>query len=727
MFFPNVNFRRPTVIGLAVAAVLAASTTASGATIPAGNTGWFWSNPLPQGNSLVRVSASGGRVWAGGTTGTLLRSDDQGRTWSAVRTGLLAEVKIVEAISADSVIFGGNCALRRSDDSGVTVRRLAWSASDDNCSAGIQAVSFPTSVTGFLLLTSGDIYATSDGGDNWKKRGVAPQGDGTGAVNDMVFQTPQRGVVSVGGKILQSTDGGVTWKDAAVTATGSRAFSFAFANSATGLAAGDHGELLRTLDGGETWIPIDRSPDLAQLPFFTDITCGGPLVCIAEHAGGGSLQRTDDGGATWHSTTVPGGVPADVTFADGGSAVAVGAGGMIARSTDAGASFSRVDAQVTGAYSGLAGDSRTSAVAWGTGGSIARTLDGGLTWRGLTPTGGEALISAMAAQGKVLALEETGVLLSSADGGATWRRGAKPSKSAPGGLLLFKGGRSALIGPRGVFVSPKWGARAKRTSGPAAGMTLRSGDLAGSAAFVYGPRRIAVTGDRGRTWKALRGPRGSAKIVKLDMVDRRYGFLLDAKAEVFVTRDGARRWHRLETTGANSAVSLAFGDRRHGYITDSSGRILATADGGATFSRQYPFFDEKAASPMALVAPSRLGALTLVSGTNRIYATTSGGAVGQPSVLTIRPSSKRVRRGSVVSVTGTLTPATGIERVSVLARVARARGGTQWTTQNVTVSPQGTFTTRWKITADTVFIARWSGDFAHDGDGAAMKIVRLRR
>ena len=63
--------------------------------------------------------------------------------------------------------------------------------------------------------------------------------------------------------------------------------------------------------------------------------------------------------------------------------------------------------------------------------------------------------------------------------------------------------------------------------------------------------------------------------------------------------------------------------------------------------------------------------------------------------------------------------------MAVLARVVDAKGGTRWMSQERTVSATGTFTTSWRITASTEFIARWSGDASHDGDAAPLKIVTL--
>ena len=89
---------------------------------------------------------------------------------------------------------------------------------------------------------------------------------------------------------------------------------------------------------------------------------------------------------------------------------------------------------------------------------------------------------------------------------------------------------------------------------------------------------------------------------------------------------------------------------------------------------------------MTLAAPADKSAFMLVNGTNRVFTTTSGGKIGQPSELTIRSSSRRVRKKTVIRVTGKLIPAAGGERVTVLARAVGAKPGTRWTAQERTVS-----------------------------------------
>lgn len=705
---------------------LACAGTASAA-IPAGNTGWSWANPLPQGNTLDSVSVSGGRAWAGGATGTLLRSDDLGATWIATRTGLLDDIRTIEAISPTSVVFAGRCALRRTDDGGATVKRLAWGASDDTCTAQIQAISFPSPLIGYLLLTNGDVYATGDGGDSWNKRGVAPGSTavgGTDIVRDIFFSGPSTGVLSAGNRILQTVDAGVSWTPVA-TPAGNGQFTFEFLNATVGFAAGNKSDFLKTTDGGASWTVVPSGLPALQLVDVRGISCASELLCLASTNPNSGYLRTIDGGVTWTSSSSA--LPNATEFIDATNAVAVGNGGAVSISSDAGASFTPATTSASGSFTGIRADSPTSAFLFGSDGSIARSTNGGLSWNSLTvPFKLPILDVTSSSASRIYALTAGGIQRSH-NGGASWVKLELGASVKPKTIFAWKPSRVLIVGSKGVRLSTKKGELSKPVKGKISKLALTSVDGARSSVFVYGKKSIASTKNKGKTWSIIKAPRGSGSIAKLDMVDPKYGFLLDSKAELFSTKTGGKKWTRVETTGANVASSMAFGDRRNGYLTDNTGRVLATADGGATWARQYPFYDATANSISLVAAPARRTALTLVSGTNRVFGTTTGGRIGSSSQLTITPSAKTARKGTVVRVTGKLAPASGTERVAVLARVVNAKGGTRWVSQERTVSATGTFTTSWRISASTEFIARWSGDASHDGDAAPLRIVKLRK
>ncbi|MGH2907103.1 MAG: YCF48-related protein [Solirubrobacterales bacterium] len=719
-------------LGASFAIALVAAVAAFAA-VTAGNTGWHWGNPLPQGNTLTTVDAVGNRIYAGGETGTLLRSDDAGSTWTAVRTGLLDNLRLARAISADSVVFAGSCALRRTDDGGNTVRRLTWGPSDASCPVKIQSFYFPNGSVGYLLLENGDVFTTSDGGDSWAKKTAVPgtvaAGGGAGA-GDIWFTGGNTGVVSAGGQIFQTTDGATSWTP--VTAPVSSAWhQFSFVSATDGFAVGEGGKIAKTINGGATWTePIPGGPTGATGATngaLRSIDCVDALTCMVTNVKGTQLLHTIDGGASWLAVSPTSNGVFGVGLASATRAVAVGGGGATVVSNDSGVSWNAISSGAAGAYDGLRAQSATTAFAYGDNGALARTTDGGNSWQPVgVSTSSRIFDVAFPTATRGFVLDEAGVVLRSNNSGLSWQFLDTGTSSKPRALASPNAGTVVLVGPKGVRRSTDNG----DSFGAASGRGLKKAplsdlDVAGKALFAYGSKRAFVSVNGGGKWLPYKLPR-RATISDLDMVSAKAGYLLDSRSELFVTRNAGKKWTRIDTTGADYGFKIAFGDMAHGYMTDDTGRILYTGDAGRTWSRQYPFFDNNGGSYQDIDAPTGGSAFMLVLGTNKLFATTSNGQIGKPSNLTIKASSKKVKRNTVIKVTGKLAPNSGGERVTVLARTIGAKGGTNWASQERTVAANGTFTTSWKVKKPTIFIARWSGDSGHDGDGAKAIVVRLR-
>src|SRR4051812_36561981 len=112
-------------IGLAaVVAVLVALPAQASVTTP--KSGWNWGDPLPQGSAIRVLTFTSSRGYAVGDFGAVLRTDDGGATWAGLRTGVTADLTDLALISPDSLVVGGGCVLRRSDDGGRTFPRRAF-------------------------------------------------------------------------------------------------------------------------------------------------------------------------------------------------------------------------------------------------------------------------------------------------------------------------------------------------------------------------------------------------------------------------------------------------------------------------------------------------------------------------------------------------------------------------------------------------------------------------
>src|SRR5262249_47414658 len=186
-------------------------------------------------HSLRSVELQGGRGYAGGDFGTLLRTDDGGATWRGLATGFTQDVGRVRMISANSVVIGGGCALRRSDDGGASFHRLPGTGSDQRCTSQLAAFAFPSGSVGYLALQNGNVLRTSDGGKTWRRRTAVP---GTFATDprsrvqpsDIIFTSADTGFVTAAGALYGTTDGGQTWAPSAQSSLSLHAMAFQDAN-----------------------------------------------------------------------------------------------------------------------------------------------------------------------------------------------------------------------------------------------------------------------------------------------------------------------------------------------------------------------------------------------------------------------------------------------------------------------------------------------------------------
>lgn len=728
---------------LAVAFAALAVGVVSAGTVSSGNTGWNWSNPLPQGNTITTSDAVNNRVYAAGANGAVLRSDNGGSEWTGVRSGILDDVRLIRAIGPDSFAFAAACALRRSDNGGATVRRLAWGPSDDSCSSEIASFHFASSSIGFLLLVNGEVLSTSDGGETWSKRTAVPETPivgGAASPRDIHFLTGNVGVTSAGNKIFRTLDAGNSWTPvstvAQLSSTGP-AVSFEFVDSLTGFAVGGGDVFLRTDDGGASWTTLGSSgvtgpggPTGGQPgDFLGRMSCATALNCLVSTSSGSRILRTTDGGQNWNSVSPSSRPIYTVATTIPNRAVAAGDGGETILTTDGGITWSPLARGVSGDYNGMNVRSTRDALIFGPRGNLARTEDGGGSWRALNvTTSANVLDAAFPTLNRGFVLDSLGAVLRTDTRGSSWRFLDTGVTTRPHALHAIDDSTVILIGPRGVLRSTNAGERfAPVGDRRFRRLALSKLDTAGKVLFAYGSRSIVTSTNGGLKWKSMLKPKQVSGIRKLDMVSSKTGYLLDTRNELWYTGTAGRKWVRIETTGGGTLNSMAFSSRTQGYLSSPDGRVLATDDAGRTWSRQYPFFDSTQRSPMTLAAPADRSAFMLVNGTNRVFTTTSGGKIGQPSELTIRSSSRRVRKKTVIRVTGKLTPAAGGERVTVLARAVGAKPGTRWAAQERTVSAAGTFTTSWRITKPTIFVARWSGDSSRDGDAAPAVRVLVRR
>lgn len=287
---------------------------------------------------LSRVSAneSGSVLVAVGMGGTLLRSRDAGRTWTAARSAETADLRAVVNQGKTWVAAGANGRILRSTDDA-----RHWTPIESGLGAAFHTL-FVDPQTRTILIggDQGLIGFSKDLGITWQITALAMPDPVTPVT---AFHRFGKLLVATSalGRFLISEDDAASW-DLMQASTQSSFTDCAFdPRNHTIVMTGHNGDVLRSADGGRTWegseVTFDgRKSSLSATRF---VERSGSLLAAGQ---GGTFARSTDGGATWSNASVDGagdvrGLIDDVTR---GRLIAFGASGMILISVDSGAHWS---------------------------------------------------------------------------------------------------------------------------------------------------------------------------------------------------------------------------------------------------------------------------------------------------------------------------------------------------------------------------------------------------
>ena len=271
-------------------------------------------------------------------------------------------------------------------------------------------------------------------------------------------------------------------------------------------------------------------------------------------------------------------------------------------------------------YTSIAAADSLHCIASGFTGTISvlnRTTDGGRSWGVvLTDTGYvhgrqepiEYHDVAYPTPNLCIAVGDSGAIVRSGDGGATWQRIPCDARTRSGTVMnLFTVSMSDSLhgiaaGFSQVLLRTSDGGRSwQRVATPADTLpTMGIHDIACLSATTYlmalwGKQTFYMlrTEDAGATWARIEAD----TVQSLSFVDSLHGWGAGSgyagnghiTDEIIIrTVDGGRTWQTLVHQPAVTLVgylAVAFADTRNGFVTAYDGRILRTTDGGETWSR----------------------------------------------------------------------------------------------------------------------------------------------
>ncbi len=224
------------------------------------------------------------------TEGRIFRTTNGGANWLEVAhnsTPIFADISFGD--QSKGYVAGSNNIIMITNDGGAT-----WTTEilDAGPSEGY------TSVHAFdanLAFVSGTVntWKTTDGGANWTH--AANQNAG----NSVYFASNMIGYGCGGNLITKSTDQGNSWTVVHTTTGNDYLWRVRFINTMEGIAVGDNGTILKTIDGGASWQskPSGTTERLYDIEYIT-----GTILYAAGQ--GNTVIKSVDGGETWHDDPV---------------------------------------------------------------------------------------------------------------------------------------------------------------------------------------------------------------------------------------------------------------------------------------------------------------------------------------------------------------------------------------------------------------------------------------
>lgn len=239
------------------------------------------------------------------------------------------------------------------------------------------AISFVNKNTGFASCEFNDILKTTDGGEHWVN--IANTSE---TIYSFSFTDEQNGFIAgVYGAVFKTTNGGSTWECLQTSRIYKNIFSLCFLNNNLGFAVGQRGVISKTTDAGMTWKQYSPTYlNILQLDFLS--------INTAYALAGNELLKTMDGGNTWQNTGAPQLTykTSQFSFVNEYTGYCIAADGFVYKTTNGGTNWTKTNygngVKSNDLRSIFFADENTGFLSCGSDQySVYKTEDGGNTWK----------------------------------------------------------------------------------------------------------------------------------------------------------------------------------------------------------------------------------------------------------------------------------------------------------------------------------------------------------
>ena len=242
-----------------------------------------------------------GIIWAAGSNGKVVRSDDHGVHWDVQPVPVRENLQGIAAWDArQAVAVGGDGVVLRTVDGGENWREVTVPKSE--VANKLLTVRAYAGGVAWAVGELGAVLRTSDHGQSWER--AVPEKDQ--AWNDISFFGATGILVGEFGQVMRSDDGGKTWRLAS-SGTESSLMSVYLRDASNAVAVGLSGVILASSDSGAHWrvMPRPTREHLNNVIWdgarWVAVGDKGVIVTGDASAAGWSAARVSEGNLGWHT------------------------------------------------------------------------------------------------------------------------------------------------------------------------------------------------------------------------------------------------------------------------------------------------------------------------------------------------------------------------------------------------------------------------------------------
>lgn len=349
---------------------------------------------------------------------TVVKTIDGGLTWDSLNMGNNFDFNDVDFVSADTGwAVGLNGRISKTVDGGNT-----WVDQGITSTQAFTVVKMIDGNLGYVAGEGGMFYKTIDGGTTWNNIGAGTSQNALA----MFWRNANEGWISfTNGVIKKTIDGAQNWINCSFTNGTFGVTSIHMKDSLNGVGATNQADIVRTTNGGQTWVGTNNFGNQHIAVSFYGTQTG---VFVGYY---GCIQRSTDGGATLQS--IAGGNNYyhynKIKFTDTQNGYCIGEGGKVLKTTNGGQQWTVLNANTAAELYDLSFVNTNVGYVVGTTGIIRKTTNGGTTWTNISgiPSNTDLYSVHFINQNVGWVAGESAAMYKTTNGGTTWTQQTLPN------------------------------------------------------------------------------------------------------------------------------------------------------------------------------------------------------------------------------------------------------------------------------------------------------------